>query len=123
MPTTNPRINVTFSKSDAECLKLISKRKEMSMSNVVRKVVEDWLEEYEDMLLARRAEEAEARWIADGCKTISHEDLCRELGLESNIPKKPEPVLKSSPKTSRKGSKTPLKKGSLSRRKKSASRS
>ena len=41
--------------------------------------MEDWLEEYEDLLLAKRADEVEKKWIAGGRKTISHEDLCQEL--------------------------------------------
>jgi predicted DNA-binding protein len=51
----------------------------MSASSLVRKVIEDWLEEYEDMLLARRAEEIEKRWIENGCKTISHEEMWKRL--------------------------------------------
>ena len=85
MPTKNPRVNVTFNPSDAECIELICKKKKISMSGLVRKVVEDWLEEYEDMLLARRAEKAEEEWIKDGCKTITHEELCQELGIKSNM--------------------------------------
>ena len=79
MPTNNPRINVTFSESDAELLHLICKKKKMSMSSLIRKVMEDWLEEYEDMLLAKRAEEAENRWEEGGKKTISHEELWKRL--------------------------------------------
>lgn len=79
MPTKNPRINVTFDPSDQEVIQLICKKKNMSMSKLVRKVVEDWLEEYEDMLLARRAEEAEKRWEANGRQTISHEELWKRL--------------------------------------------
>ena len=82
------------------------------MSGLVRKVIEDWLEEYEDMLLARRAEEAEKEWIEGGCKTISHEELCRELGIKSNIKRTLEKSSKNSLKTSRKGSSVRLKKGS-----------
>lgn len=82
MSTKNPRVNVTFNKSDAEVIQIICKKKNISMSSLVRKVVEDWLEDYEDTLLARRAEEAEKRWIASGKKSISHEDLCRELNKD-----------------------------------------
>lgn len=84
MPTLNPRVHVTFNPSDAEVMKLICEKKQMSMSALVRKVVEDWLEDYEDMLLARRAEKVEEEWLQQGGKTISHEDLCRELGIELN---------------------------------------
>ena len=78
----NPRISITINESDAEILELICKKKKMSMSALVSKVIEDWLEEYEDMLLARRSEEAEKEWIANGCKTISHEELWKKLDIE-----------------------------------------
>lgn len=83
MPTEKPRVNVTFNPNDYEVMELVCKKKKLSMSSLVRKVVEDWLEEYEDMLLARRAEQAEKEWIANGCKTISHEELWKRL---ENIP-------------------------------------
>lgn len=80
MPTSNPRVNVTFSESDAEMMSLICKRKKISMSGLIRKVMEDWLEEYEDMLLVKRVEEAEEKWEKGGKKTISHEELWKRLG-------------------------------------------
>lgn len=79
MPTNNPRINVTFTESDAEMMHYICKKKKISMSALIRKVMEDWLEDYEDMLLAKRAEQAEQRWEKEGKKTISHEELWRRL--------------------------------------------
>lgn len=120
MPTNNPRVNVTFNESDAEILHLISKKKKISMSALIRKVTEDWLEDYEDMLLSKKAEEAEKRWIDGGCETISHEELCQTLGIESNIQKTPQETLRNSPKTSKKGSSARSNKGSVSRRKKLA---
>ena len=66
MPTSNPRVNVTFSESDAEVLQIICKKKKISKSSLIRKVMEDWLEEYEDMLLAKRAEAAEEKWKKGG---------------------------------------------------------
>lgn len=120
MPTKNPRVNVTFNPSDTECMQIICKKKHISMSGLVRKVVEDWLEEYEDMMLARRAEEAEKEWIDGGCKTISHEDLCRELGIELNTKNEQKKTLGSSRKTSKKGSLGRSKQGSSPRRKRLA---
>ncbi len=76
------RIHVSFNESDAEVIQLICKKKKLSLSSLVRKVMEDWLEDYEDMLLARRAEEAEKRWVEGGCKTISHEEMWKELNIE-----------------------------------------
>lgn len=84
MPTSNPRVNVTFSESDAEIMQMICKRERLTMSGLIRKVMEDWLEDYEDMLLSKRAEEAEKRWIDGGRKTISHEEMCKRLNTKSN---------------------------------------
>ena len=120
MPTKNPRIHVTFNESDNEIIQLICKKKNISMSSLVRKVMEDWLEEYEDMLLARRAEESEKKWIEEGMKTITHEELCLELGIESNIQKKQKVTSKNFPRTSRKESSVPSKADSRLRRPKLA---
>jgi predicted DNA-binding protein len=119
MPTLNPRVNVTFNPSDAEVMKMICAKKNISMSGLVRKVVEDWLEEYEDMLLARRAEEAEKRWIEDGCKTVSLEELCQELDIELSSVTNQKDTFITSPKTSKTGSSKPSTKGLRSRQKKS----
>jgi predicted DNA-binding protein len=117
MPTKNPRVNVTFNPSDAECLKLICNKKNMSLSGLVRKVIEDWLEDYEDMLLARRAEKAEEEWIKDGCTTYTMEEVCQELGIQLNLEETPKIISKNSQKTSKKGSSGLSNKGSRSRRK------
>lgn len=61
-------------------MQLICKKKKISMSGLIRKVMEDWLEEYEDMLLTKRAEEAYERWEKGGRKTLSHEELWKRLG-------------------------------------------
>jgi len=122
MPTLNPRVYVTFNPSDAECMQLICKKKNITMSGLVRKVIEDWLEEYEDMLLAKRAEEAEDKWIAGGCKTISMEDLCQELGIELNSIKEQKTISINSRRISKKESSKPSMKGSNSLRKKLVNR-
>lgn len=79
MPTKNPRVNVTFTESDAEIIQIICKRKRMSMSALVRKVMEDWIEDYEDSLLSAKADQAIERWEENGKKTISHEDLWKRV--------------------------------------------
>lgn len=117
MPTLNPRVHVTFNPDDAKVMHLICKKKNITMSGLVRKVIEDWLEEYEDMELAKRAEEAEKEWIAGGSKTISHEDLCRELGIELNTESEQETASENSRKTSKKGSSRRSTKDSKLRRK------
>ena len=81
MPTSNPRVNVTFTESDTEMMAIICKKKKISMSGLIRKVMEDWLEEYEDMILAKRAEEAEERSKKRGRKTLSHEELWKRLSM------------------------------------------
>lgn len=122
MPTKNPRINVTFNPNDAEIMQLICDKKKISLSTLVRKVMEDWLEDYEDMLLAKRAEEAEKEWIEGGCKTISQEELCRELGIELNTQSEHKKTSESSRKISKKGSSKRSIKGSRSLQKKSENR-
>ena len=79
MPTTNPRVKVTIYKSDAKMLHLISKRRKISISSLIRGVMEDWLEEYEDMFIAKRADEAHKKWEKKGKKLISHEELWKKL--------------------------------------------
>lgn len=117
MPTNKPRINVTFNPSDAQVMNLICKKKNISMSALVRKVMEDWLEDYEDMLLAKRAEEAEKKWEEGGCKTYTIEEVCQELGIELNSVKNQKNSLPRSQKTSKKGSSKPSMKDSHSHRK------
>ena len=82
MPTHNPRVNVTFNPDDAEILKLICQKKKMSLSGLVRRVTEEWLEDYEDLLLARRAEKILDDWEKGGRKTISHEEMWARLDSE-----------------------------------------
>jgi Family of unknown function (DUF6290) len=80
MPTSNPRVNVTFSESEAELMLLICDKKKISMSALIRKVMQDWLEDHEDMILSKRTEKAEADWENNGKKTVSHEELWKRLG-------------------------------------------
>lgn len=76
----NPRINITLNQSDVEVMQILCEKKKMSMSSLAKKMIEDWLEDYEDMLLSRRAEEAEKQ--AEGKPTFSHEEVCRKFGIE-----------------------------------------
>jgi predicted DNA-binding protein len=114
----NPRVSVSLNPSDVEVMHLICEKRKMSMSSLTKKIVEDWLEEYEDTLLSKRAEDAERRFIEGGCKTVSHEELCRELGIESNIQETHQKTSKNYQKTSKKELFVPLKRGfSISREK------
>lgn len=79
MPTLKPRINVTFSEDDVEMIHTISLQMKMKPPELIRKVMEDWMEEYEDMILARHAEEAYKKFEKSGKKTISHGALWKKL--------------------------------------------
>lgn len=83
----SPKITVSINPSDLEVMQILCHKYDFSMSALAKKMISEWLEDYEDMLLAKRAEESEKRWIKAGCKTISHEKLCKELGIKSNISK------------------------------------
>lgn len=72
----NPRINVTLNPSDVEVMQILCDKKNLSMSSLAKKMIEDWLEEYEDILLAKRAEEAEKR--AEGKPTHSFEEVWKK---------------------------------------------
>jgi hypothetical protein len=82
MTTKNPRIYVTLDESDAECVLLLAKKRNLSASSMIRKMVEDSLEEFEDEQLAIRAILSEKEWIAGGRKTISHEEVCKLFDIK-----------------------------------------
>lgn len=69
----NPRINVTLNPDDVEVMQILCQKKKISMSSLAKKIIEDWLEEYEDLLLSKRSEEAEKR--AEGKPTYSLEEV------------------------------------------------
>lgn len=79
MTTKCPRLYVTLDPIDHDIIHILAKQKDMSVSSVMKKIVQEWLEEYEDILWARKAEESEKE--CEGKKTISHEDLCKKLGI------------------------------------------
>ncbi len=72
----NPRINVTLNPDDIEVMQILCQKKKLSMSSLAKKIIEEWLEEYEDLLLARRAEEAEKR--AEGKPTHSFDEVWKK---------------------------------------------
>jgi hypothetical protein len=82
MPTKNPRVNVTLSEIDLEIIHLLATRWDMSVSSAIKKILEDWIEDYEDMVLAQRAEKSYDEWISNGKVTISHEEMCRKLSIK-----------------------------------------
>lgn len=82
MTTKNPRINVTLNPDDLEIIKILCEQKNISQAALIKKMVEEWLGDYEDFLLAVRAYEAEQDWEKRGRPTITHEELCQKLGIE-----------------------------------------
>lgn len=65
--------------SDLEIMHLICQKENLSMSGLAKKMIKDWLEEYEDILLSKRAEEAEKR--AKGKRTYSLEDVRKKCDM------------------------------------------
>ncbi len=65
------RINVTLDAEDLEIIQILSAKKKLSMSSLIKKMVHDWLEDYEDMALIQKIEEREK----EKNPLISHEDF------------------------------------------------
>lgn len=59
MNAKSHRINVTLDPEDLEIIQIISHKQKLSMSSVIKKMVHEWLEDYEDMLLIKKIEERE----------------------------------------------------------------
>lgn len=70
MQPKKQRINVTLDAEDLEIIQFLSHKQKLSMSSVIKKMVQDWLEEYEDMRLVHKIEEREK----ENNKLISHEE-------------------------------------------------
>ena len=64
------RINVTLEPEDLEIIQLLSIKQKSSMSSVIKKMVHEWLEDYEDMKLIQKIEEREK----ENNPLISHEE-------------------------------------------------
>lgn len=74
MSTKAQRINVTLDEDVLEIIHLLAKKKHMSMSAIIKKMVDDWLEEYEEMKLIQKIEERES----ENNKYITHEEFWKE---------------------------------------------
>jgi len=70
MSAKSHRINVTLDTEDLEIIQILSNKQKLSMSAVIKKMVHDWLEDYEDMLLIKKIEEREK----EKNPLISHEE-------------------------------------------------
>lgn len=82
MTTKNPRLNITFTPEELEIIKILAEKNHMSQAALVKKMVDAWLQDYEDFLLAVRALEAEKDWEERGKPTVTHEELCRKLDIQ-----------------------------------------
>jgi predicted DNA-binding protein len=60
----NPRVSVTLNYSDMEMLQYLSSKKRTSVSYLVKRIVEDWLKQYEEGTLMDRVEPKESRWLS-----------------------------------------------------------
>ena len=79
MPTRHRRINVSFKPKTVQTLTRISKKNEISLSQVAQELVEEALELRADIYFSKLAEEAEIR--AKGKSPISADKLWKDLNL------------------------------------------
>jgi len=59
MSAKTHRINVTLDAEDLEIIQILSNKQKLSMSSLIKKMVHEWLEDYEDMALIKKIEERE----------------------------------------------------------------
>jgi hypothetical protein len=70
MSAKTHRIKVTLDTEDLEIIQILSHKLKLSMSSVIKRMVQDWLEDYEDMRLIHKIEEREK----ENNPLISHEE-------------------------------------------------
>jgi hypothetical protein len=75
MPTTNPRLNVTFQPETAALLAQMAKREGKSVASLTKELVLDALERREDIALSLLAERREKE--QKGKRFYSHEETWR----------------------------------------------
>ena len=73
MPTLSPRVNVVLEKPLYARLKKLARKDGVSLSTMVRDLVRDALEQYEDACLVRLAEKREKTF--DRPKALSHDQV------------------------------------------------
>lgn len=79
MAVKNPRIYVTLNEYEINFIKKMCKKRNISMSACIRKMVEYWVEDYiRDHKLAI---ESEKQWEESGRKTISAQELWERLDV------------------------------------------
>lgn len=70
MPTTNPRVNITFEHATVAILSSLAKQEHKSLSGVAKELVLEALERREDKVLSALAETREK----NAKTTIKHDD-------------------------------------------------
>lgn len=73
MSTRSQRINVTLDPIELELVCLLSRKRKVSRSSMIKKMVEDWLEEYEEMKLIHKIEKR----VKEKNGYISHEEFTK----------------------------------------------
>ncbi len=73
MPTLSPRVNVVLEKPLYARLKKLARKDGVSLSTMVRDLIRDALEQYEDACLVRLAEKREKTF--DRAKALSHDQV------------------------------------------------
>lgn len=73
MPTTNPRVNVVLEQPLYANLQKLAKREGVSLSTKVRDLIREALEEYEDSILVRMADERSKTFKRE--KALSHKQV------------------------------------------------
>lgn len=71
MSSKSQRINVTLDIEELEIIKILSRKRKLSMSSIIKQMVHEWLEEYEDLKLIQKIEKREN----EKNKLISHEEF------------------------------------------------
>jgi hypothetical protein len=74
MSASKQRINVTLEDEDLQVIQLLSRKKKISMSSLIKHMVHEWLEEYEDYQLIEKIEKREK----ENNPLIKHEDYWKE---------------------------------------------
>jgi len=75
MPTNKPRINVALEKRLYQAVNYLSRVRGVSMSSIIRTLLDEALELQEDIVLSEFADKREKTLSAD--KTMTHDEVWR----------------------------------------------
>ncbi len=70
MATKNPRLNITVESSLIDVINFIAQQEEKSVSRVAKELLMEAIDQREDMMLSKLAEQRDA----EGFETVSHEE-------------------------------------------------